>query len=116
MLLTTTGMSTRNTAGLVIGVGSVNAPVPALNSQFVTLAVDPASKGARNTRFVGRLSVITALLKIVPKYSFWDAVAFLEVAQPVVVGLEYAQVRQTYGDGVQVKNSRVALSTYFIFY
>ena len=54
--------------------------------------------------------------RIIPTYSFWDAVVFVEVTQPVVVGFEYAQLRQTYADGTNAKNSRAALSTYFIFY
>jgi hypothetical protein len=54
--------------------------------------------------------------QIIPKYTFWDAMAFVEVAVPVVVGLEYAQIKQTYADDTVAKNSRVLLSAYYIFY
>jgi hypothetical protein len=54
--------------------------------------------------------------QIIPKYMFWDAVAFVEVTVPVIVGLEYAQIKQTYADDTVAKNSRVQLSAYYIFY
>jgi len=54
--------------------------------------------------------------QIIPKYTFWDAVAFVEVTVPVILGLEYAQIKQTYADNTVAKNSRVQLSAYYIFY
>ena len=54
--------------------------------------------------------------QIIPKYTFWDAMAFVEVTVPVILGLEYAQIKQTYADNTVAKNSRVQMSAYYIFY
>lgn len=54
--------------------------------------------------------------KVIPEYSFWDAVAFVEVTPAVNIGAEFARTTQAYADDTDVKNSRVLLSGSYSFW
>jgi hypothetical protein len=53
--------------------------------------------------------------KIVTKYTFWDAVAFVNVSGPVNAAIEFAHSTQTYGDNKLAKNDRLMMSGYYAF-
>jgi hypothetical protein len=54
--------------------------------------------------------------KVVKKYTFWDAVLYVNVVGPANIAAEFCQEKQTYGDDKTAKNNRVVLSTFYTFY
>jgi hypothetical protein len=72
--------------------------------------------GYVNSTNLGNLGL--APTRIIPKETFWNAVAFYEITPkaPAITALEYSELKQTYGDGVTAKNKRVQLSFYYSFY
>lgn len=53
---------------------------------------------------------------IITKYTLWDAVMYVNVVGPVTMSGEFAQEKQTYGDGTKAKNNRVMVSSYYTFW
>jgi hypothetical protein len=54
--------------------------------------------------------------KIVTKYTFWDAVVYVNVVGPATVAAEFARETQTYGDGTTAKNNRLMMSAFYAFW
>jgi hypothetical protein len=54
--------------------------------------------------------------KIVKKYTMWDGVIYVNVVGPVTFGGEFAQEKQTYGDGKVAKNNRIMVSGFYQFW
>jgi hypothetical protein len=69
-------------------------------------------KSDNNTSF-GQAAA--AMAKIVTQSTWWDANLLWEVVEPLRVGVQYAQGRQTYGDGVEAKNERFQMNAFYLF-
>ncbi len=53
---------------------------------------------------------------VVTQYTMWDAVAYINIVGPVTVAGEFAQERQTYGDGIVATNNRVIVTFFYSYW
>jgi hypothetical protein len=53
---------------------------------------------------------------IVTRYAMWDAVAYVNIVGPATIAGEFAQERQTYGDGIVAKNNRVIVTFFYSYW
>jgi len=70
-----------------------------------------AMKSDNATRYTNA----AGLAKTFDKSRWADANVFCDLAPAVRLGVEYAHFRQTYGDGVVAKNTRLQLSGFYLF-
>lgn len=54
--------------------------------------------------------------RIVKKYTMWDGVIYVNVVGPVTFAGEFAQEKQTYGDGKVATNNRTMVSGFYQFW